>query len=161
MIDKNGKIGGKVNIIDILILIIVIGVVAFVAVRFLVKDETGVIVNEPVSIEFTSNEVKDYVLDDLELGARVFDYNENTVMGYVTNFELGEAYYYEVNSRGDTVPAHPDDSHSLVLTCEGSGNLDGNGVVIDGIRYASGHTMVIYAGNAKIYVRISDVHAIG
>ncbi|MBQ9411727.1 MAG: DUF4330 family protein [Oscillospiraceae bacterium] len=158
--DKNGKIGGKVNIIDILILIVVIAVVVFVAKRFLLGDRTGVINNQPISMEFIANEVKDYVLDDIEVGARVFDNSENTELGTITGFELGQAYDFEVAASGETVRKYPDDSHSLTLTCQGYGNLDGNGAVIDGVRYAAGHTMVIYAGNAKVYVRISDIHAL-
>ena len=38
MIDKNGKIGGKVSIIDLLIVLILLAALAFVGYRFLTKD---------------------------------------------------------------------------------------------------------------------------
>ena len=48
MIDKNGKIGGKVSIIDLLIVIILVAALAFVGYRFLTKDRSGVVNTEKV-----------------------------------------------------------------------------------------------------------------
>ena len=48
MIDKNGKIGGKVSIIDLLILIILLAAIAFVGYRFLTKDRSGVVNTQDV-----------------------------------------------------------------------------------------------------------------
>lgn len=161
MIDKNGKLFGKINLIDLLILLVLIAVVVFVAMRFFVKDESGMIRNDPVRIEYTASEIRDFVADELVIGAPVKDMAENTDLGTLVSVETGEAYYWGTNDKGDTVRLTPDDSVSVVFASETVGNLDGNGVVINGTRYAAGHTMVVYAGNAKVFVRVSGVYPAG
>lgn len=157
MIDKNGKIGGKVNLIDLLIVLVILAVAAFLGYRFILKDDTGIMNNEPVIIEFTSDEVNDYTIERLAAGAPVLDHDENNYLGTVVGFELGEAASYEVNEYGETVRLSLPDCNSVVLTFEGTGRLDGNGVVIGGARYGIGHSMVLFAGDCKLFGKISGI----
>lgn len=158
MIDKNGKIGGKVNLIDLLIVIVILAAIAFVGYRFILKDKTGIINNETVILEFTSEEVNDFTIERLEAGAPVLDYDENNYLGTVTGFELGEPASYEVNEYGETVRLSLPGCNSVVLTAEAAGTLDGNGVVIGGARYGIGHTMIIFAGDCKLFGKISGIN---
>ena len=155
MIDKTGKIGGKVSIIDLLILIILLAALAFVGYRFLTKDRSGVVNTQPYTMSMTGAEVSNYVVENLELGTRVFDDTENNVLGYVTDIQTGQGYHYGIADDGQTVAMFPDDSSSVVVTCRGEGTMDGNGVLIGGTRYAVGHTFVVYVGDCKLYLRIS------
>lgn len=157
MIDKNGKIGGKVNLIDLLIVIVILAVVAFVGYRFILKDRTGIINNKTVIIEFTSEEVNDFTIERLEAGAPVMDYDENNYLGTVIDFQLGEPASYEVDEYGETVRLSLPDCKSVVLTAEVAGSLDGNGVVVGGARYGIGHSMVIFAGDCKLFGKISGI----
>ena len=155
MIDKNGKIGGKVSVIDLIIVIILLAALAFVAYRFLTKDRSGVINTQPYTMSMTGTEVSNYVVENIELGARVYDDSENNVLGYVTDVQTGPGYHYTTDADGGTVALYPDDSSSVVVTCRGEGTLDANGLLIGGSRYAIGHTFVVYVGDCKLYLRIS------
>ena len=157
MIDKNGKIGGKVNIIDLLILLVILAALGFVAYRFVVKDRTGVINTQEVTISLTGTEVSNYVVENLELGARLLDDTENNVLGYVTDIRTGPGYHYTVDNNGETVAVFPEDSSSVVITGRATGTLDANGLLIGGTRYAIGHTFVVYVGDCKLYLRISGL----
>ena len=155
MIDKNGKIGGKVSIIDLLILIILIAAIAFVGYRFLTKDRSGVVSTQDVYMSFTGTEAPQYVVDALELGARVIDDTENNVLGYVTDIQTGQGYHYDVDREGKTVAIFPEDTASVTVTSLAHGTYDGNGLLIGGTRYGVGHTFVVYVGKCKLYLRIS------
>lgn len=157
MIDKNGKIGGKVSIIDLLIVVILLAALAFVGYRFLTKDRSGVVNTQDVYLSFTGSEVPNYVVDNLEIGARVFDDTENNVLGYVTDVQTGKGYHYDVDKSGQTVALFPDDSSSVTVTALAHGTLDPNGLLIGGTRYAIGHTFVVYIGDCKLYLRISGL----
>ena len=159
MIDKNGKIGGKVSIIDLIILVLLLAVLAFVGYRFLTKDRSGVINTQQVYMSFTGTEVPKYVAENLEIGARVLDDTEHNVLGYVTDVQTGRGYHYDVDKNGETVALFPEDSASVVVTSLAEGTMDGNGVLIGGTRYAIGHTFVVYVGNCKLYLRISALQA--
>lgn len=157
MIDKNGKIGGKVSIIDLLIVLVLLAALAFVGYRFLTKDRSGVVNTQQVYISFTGAEVPNYVVDNIEMGARVFDDTENNVLGYVTDLQTGQGYHYDVDKNGETVALFPEDSSSVVVTSLATGTLDPNGLLIGGTRYAIGHTFVVYVGDCKMYLRISGL----
>ena len=159
MIDKNGKLFGKVNLIDLLIVIVLVAVVGFLGYRFLVMDDSGVVNTQTVYLSFTDMEVPNYVTEKLEIGANILDSEENNSMGTMTDFTLGEASSYDVDEVGDTVALHRPDCASVTLTSEVQATADGNGVIINGTRYAIGHTMVIYVGDCKLYAKISDIQA--
>ena len=159
MIDKNGKLFGKVNLIDLLIVIVLVAVVGFLGYRFLGQDASGVVNTQTVYLSFTDMEVPNYVTEKLEIGANILDSEENNSMGTMTDFTLGEASSYDVDEVGDTVALHRPDCASVTLTSEVQATADGNGVIINGTRYAIGHTMVIYVGDCKLYAKISDIQA--
>jgi hypothetical protein len=96
-------------------------------------------------------------VDNLEIGARVFDDTENNVLGYVTDVQTGKGYHYDVDKSGQTVALFPDDSSSVTVTARAHGTLDPNGLLIGGTRYAIGHTFVVYIGDCKLYLRISGL----
>jgi len=157
MIDKNGKIGGKVSIIDLLIVLVLLAALAFVGYRFLTKDRSGVVNIQEVYVSFTGSEVPNYVVENIDIGARVFDDTENNVLGYVTDVQTGQGYHYDVDKEGKTVALFPEDTSSVVVTSLATGTLDPNGLLIGGTRYAIGHTFVVYVGDCKMYLRISGL----
>ena len=157
MIDKNGKLFGKVNLIDLLIVVVLVAVVGFLGWRFLVKDDSGVVNTQTVYLRFTDTEVPSYVAEGLEAGDNVLDSTENNSMGTLTDFTLGEASSYSVDELGDTVTIHRPDCYSVELTTEVDATYTENGVIINGTRYAIGHTMAIYVGDCKLYAQISGI----
>ena len=157
MIDKNGKIGGKVNLIDLIIVVVILAAVAFVGYRFILKDDTGVINSQPLTIEFISSEVNDYTVEQLRVGDVVLDGYENNYFGNITDIEIGDPSSYTVNDLGDTILMSIPECKSVKLTIDGAGALDENGFVINGTRYAVGHTTVVYAGKCKLYGKISGI----
>lgn len=157
MIDKNGKIGGKVSIIDLLIVLVLLAALAFVGYRFIKKDRSGVINTQQVYLSMTGSEVSNFVVESVQMGARVLDEAENNVLGYVTDIQTGQGYHYGLDDDGQTVAIFPEDFSSVEITCLATGTLDPNGLLIGGTRYGIGHTFVVYVGYCKMYLRISGL----
>ena len=159
MIDKNGKIGGKINLIDFLIVIFVLAAIAFVVFRFFSfkKDDTEKAESDRVVIEFTCAEVNDYTVEQLEIGAPALDGYTDNDFGVLTDFKLDEAISYTYNDTGDTVAMVIPDSKSVVLTFECDATLDDNGFFINNSRYGIGYAMVVYAGPCKLWGKISGI----
>lgn len=155
MIDENGKIGGKINLIDFLILVVILAVAAFVAYRFLGtdKDDAG----SSVIIEFTCAEVNDYTVERLETGAPVLDGNANRDLGTAVDFTIDDASTYSATDSGKPVVVDIPDSKSVVVTIESAGELDDNGLLINGTRYGIGYTTVIYVGRCKLWGAVSSM----
>ena len=157
MIDKNGRIGGKINLFDLLIVIIILAVAGSLIIRFFINDETGIIVNEPVIIEFTSTEVNDYTVEWLELGAPVIDSTTDNGLGTVIDIKIDDAVTYTVTDSGETVATIVPDCKSVVITIDAAGTVDDNGLLIENFRYGVGHSLVVFAGKCRLSGKISGI----
>ena len=159
MIDENGKIEGKVNLIDLLIVAVILAVITFVVCRsfFFNADDTDGTGNDSVIIEFTCAEVNDYTVKLLEAGAPVLNGNTNKNLGTAVDFTIDDATTYEVTDSGRAVLKDIPDAKSVVLTVESAGELDDNGLLIDDVRYGIGYSMVIYVGRCKLWATISGI----
>ena len=72
MIDEKGRLFGKVNIVDLLIILIVLAAAAFLGYRFLGPD-SNVANTEPVRLTLYCEESADYAVEQLTEGAEAWD----------------------------------------------------------------------------------------
>ncbi len=79
MIDKNGKLFGKINLVDLIIVLIIIALAAFVAMKFLGNKNDGSNLTQ-IEMSFYSDEEPQFVVDALKEGASVYDYNEKVTI---------------------------------------------------------------------------------
>ncbi len=157
MIGKDGKVFGKINIIDLIIIIVlVISAGLFVFTNTIGKNVTksG---NETVVFEFFAEEVPDFVLPHVKVGAMLFDNDTNLELGEVTDIEIAPAKIYEANDAGMTVLSEKEDYSSIRITGKVKGTIGDFGVEIGGVKYGVGHSMTLRTGTAKIYLKISDI----
>lgn len=159
MVDKNGKLFGKINLIDLIIVIILIAVVAFAAMKVLNRGTTDNNLTQ-VRISFFTDEVPDYVTDALEVGTGVLDSSENVTIGTVESFEIGEPLGYVTDTDGEVQAVTRVGFKSLDLNVLADAELSEHGATIDGVLYGVGHTLTIYAGKAKIYLKVSGIEPI-
>ena len=158
MIDKDGNIRGKVNIVDIFIVIVLLATVALVGYRFLAREDgTEPVDKDPVVIQFTSNDVKDDTLEQLETGVPVLDVNSNKMLGSAVGFTADDATTYSVTDSGNVVIVSIPGTNSVVVTIKGTGTLDDNGFLIDGFRYGVGHSTTVFVGKCRLYGKISGI----
>ena len=159
MIDKNGKLFGKVNLIDLIIVLVVIAAVAFVGLKVVNRtDPNSNLV--PVRISFFSEEAPSFVADTLKADTSVLDMTENVTIGTVESFEIGDPIGYFTDTKGQVQSVTREGYNSITLQVLANGELSEHGVTIDGVLYGVGHTLTIYAGQAKIYLRVSGIEPI-
>jgi len=160
--DKKGRLFGKLNIIDAVIIAVIILVLAFFAYKFIQGRSADYGNNAvPVAITFYHEEAPNYVVKRLETGDQVIDGANRNNLGVVTDFETGESVSFAETSDGEIKTTHKEGYCSLVLTTQAEGYLGPHGVTINGTLYGVGHTLVIYAGDAKLFLTISDIQPIG
>ena len=156
MIDENGKLFGKVNLIDLIIVILVIALVAFVALK-IVDNRNNAPVLSQIEISFFGDEVPDYVTDYINEGDSVLDSAENITLGTVKSVSYGNPISYITDVDGQTREIEKTGYSSVDLTITTTCQLTDNGAMIDGTLYGVGHTLAIYAGRAKMWVRVSGI----
>ncbi|MDR1131836.1 MAG: DUF4330 domain-containing protein [Oscillospiraceae bacterium] len=159
MVDKNGKLFGKINLIDLLIVLILAVLVTFVALKVVNKSEENAGLTQ-VRISFFAEEVPDYVAAALKEGASVLDSKENVTIGTVERFETGDPLGFETDTKGEIQAVQRQGFKSLSLTALAAARPGEHGVTIGGVLYGIGHTLTIYAGNAKLYLKVSGIEPV-
>ena len=133
LIDRNGRLFGKISIIDVL----VVAVVLFLAVALQFKGKqthTGSSVTEvPITYQVTVNGVRNYVADAIQVGDVLYDLDMDSSghLGEITAIEvLPPSKMAELHDGTvDFVPA--EDSVDLLLSVKAEGLIDNGRYLIN------------------------------
>lgn len=157
IIDKKGKLFGKINIIDFLILVVLVVAIGVVGVRFLKPDAKG---TETLRIKYYIEEVDSWVAEKIQVGSALYDGTNDIPIGTVTAVETAAPRTWGVTADGQYVLSPREGYCSLTITSEVEGVKTNIGAEVSGNRYGVGHSMVLYAGDAKMYLRVQDISTV-
>lgn len=165
LVSKEGKLFGIINVIDLLVLLFIVGAAAvvflFATGKISVsekKDDFGGPVTD-VDIVYYTEELSDFVAKQIRYGALVYDDACMHTLGKVTDFRLGKSLLYNEKDDGSFAVVEKDGYCSAFITGQANGTRTRLGFTYNKANYGVGHSMVIRAGDAKIYLRIYDIHA--
>ena len=160
MIDKNGKLFGKINIIDFIVILVLVAAVAIFAASKLqgvVKTEEEIEKNI-ITMEFTADEVPEYVIPHIKNGDAVYDSDNNSKLGTLKSCKVDESRSYSANDNGEIILGSKEGYKSVVLVVEVEGaEIKDNGVDVEGTKYGVGHTFTLRSGFAKLYLKVSNI----
>lgn len=138
-IDENGRLFGKVSIIDVVVVL----VVAALAVVLSFKQEqthTGTsIPNDKITFQIQATAVRNYIADAVEVGDLIYDkdYSSGGALGTITDIQVLPALRTTQFHDGTFEIVPVADSVTLLLTVEGEGVLTDGSYLINRV-YAIG-----------------------
>ncbi len=150
----------RFNIIDVLFLLVVLAGLLFVVLRLggfdVVARLTGA-ASEPYVVTFIAVEVPDYAAERIQAGDKVTDDNLSVNLGTVLDVQVGPAQVSTADAQGKLVISEEEGFSSVELSCQTAATDNGSGVTVDGLDLGVGHTMVVRAGDAKMYMVVCDI----
>lgn len=158
MIDKNGKIFGIVNVIDLLVVLLVVGAAVFI----LSRRGAGEAATGPegmFTMSFTNFVVDDFVVDHMNIGDSVLNEGRTVDFGTVIDLDRGPSVEFHANSNGILVETSRDGFSSITVTTELPAQAFDNGIIIGGNRFAVGQSVTLRVGNTIFFPRISNIEA--
>lgn len=149
----------KFNIIDLIVLLVILGALAFAAYRFFGSSggKTATGTTEPYRITFFCSETPEKVADMIALGDSVTDDSCYMDLGKVVDFTVGDAQVYGNSADGKVVLSDKEGYRSVSVTVEAEAVAEENCIYVTGWSLGCGHSMVIRVGYAKLYVWVSDI----
>ena len=150
---KNGKLFGKINIIDLLVILVVLVAVAAVAL-FLLKPKDG---GDTLIMKFRIEEVDEFVAEKVHIGDDLYDDTFSLDLGKVTEIEIDDSITYGGITNGVYTVGSKEGYKSMIITGECKGTKTSLGAEIGGKKYGVGHSFVLRAGDAKLYLRVYDI----
>lgn len=127
IIDKSGKLFGKINIIDLAVILAVIAVIAGIAVRF--TGGAGKLVTESTKIEYKVcvEGVRKYTVDALQMQGAVTNKKFTAEVGKITSVEVSPAKHRSVTADGKVVMADMPERYDCLVTIEADGKETSGG----------------------------------
>lgn len=162
MIDKNGKLFGKINIIDLLIVLAILAAALFFATRSLRAAPGAPAGSQKVRITFFSDEAYPFLPDFFEEGAPITDYDSKLSMGTLSWWEVTDALdtYYDPNL-GRAVEVPNPEYAGIRLTTEVYGTLAGVGLQMDEYTFVIGGHLYLNVGPTRTRYRIESFEVVG
>jgi len=130
IIDNEGRLFGKISIIDVL----VVAVVAVLAVALYVKNDrpqTGSnVTTQPITFQVLVGGVPEYVQEAVQEGDKLYDkvYESGGPLGTITEIQVLPGRQMAEFDDGTVGVAEVQDYVDLLLTVEGSGLVSENGI---------------------------------
>lgn len=159
--DKNGKIAGKVSIIDIGVIILVLAAVVGLCIRFLSNTTTAVTSNETFRYVVKINSVRDFTVQALKKGGITTDKKSQIVLGEIKDVQVGEAKMQATTADGTIKWATLPDKYTCMVTIEADGRESEDGYILDDTTELSvGRTVDIYTKYVKTSGEIISVEVV-
>lgn len=159
MIDKNGRLFGKLNIFDGLVILVVLAVLIGAVYKFS-KTESSSPFNEGkmIEIQFVAEESPDFAVNSVKIGDVARDFKSGVTFGKVTSIKVGPPRTSGVDSKGNYVESAKPFFLSGVYTVEGIGSLNSTGgATFQNSEYLIGRTIELKLGNAIVYARVFNI----
>ena len=157
MIDKKGKLFGKVSIIDLFVVAAIVVAAVFMqrnmGVAAIITGDRG----EPLHISLYVESVVEDIANNLRVGAPVIDWDRRVELGRITSYEVTDGFEWIPNQYGILVKAYRPGFKSIIIEASGRGIITDTGVNIDGNRYSIGAGLSIVAGDTLMFMRISGI----
>ena len=160
MSKKPFKLFGKLNIIDILIILVLIGAVVLLGLRLHLGSRRGAIQHVRISYYGFSG-VHDYVPEHFTLGDKATLYSTEEDLGTLTSFSYIPAYRLEYDEqRGETVQIPIEGESFVWFTTECYGRLEEDGLTIDDVTFVVGGNYYVNVGPTRAGYQITNFEVI-
>ena len=116
LMDKNGKIGGRVSIIDIFAVIIIVIAVIGITYRFVSAPSKSARQRVKLSYVVEINGVRDYTVNALDKQGIVIDAKQKCLIGEITEVSSKQQRVEQFDSKGNVVYAEVPNKYSVEVT---------------------------------------------
>ena len=158
ILDKNGKIGGKVSIVDIAAIVLVIAVIAGICVRYGSHLTTAIKSNETFEYVIKVQNVRTYTAEALKKGGNITDKHSDKVLGKIKDVQIEDAHETKETADGKIIEAYLPERTTCYVTIEAQGKESDNVYIMaDSTELSVGKHVDLYSQYCKTSGVIKEV----
>ncbi len=162
MMDKNGKVFGKINIIDLLVIVVIIAAAIGISARFITnaaKDAKSV---TDFSYVVKIEGVRNYTVNALEKMGKVSNIKTGELIGEITNVKSEPQTRQQIDENGRVVNAEIPERYNVYVTVSAEGKDSEDGYFVGGdIELSVGTTMTMATKYVNSTGRVTEIEKIG
>ena len=160
MIDKNGKIFGKVSIIDILIIVAILAVgIGFVYRNVAPQFSYIINPNDVFYVTIESNRLRGFNKDAIEVGDLMFRLHGTHPLGRVVDIFYGPAMEIIRRTDGLADLVQMEERYQIFITLESTGNIRATGYFVNGNDHIAPGSEIILVSN-RVHLPLTTVYSI-
>lgn len=162
ILDKNGKIGGKLSIIDLGVILIVLIVALGIFARFGSSMTTAVKSDKEFEYTVKITGVRQYTIDALNKKGKVTDKKSEMDLGEITDVEIIPTVFQSTTAAGEIVNTDLPGRYTCIVTVRARGKeSDDSYIMHDSTELSVGRTVEIYSKYVKTSGEIMSVDVVG
>lgn len=144
MTDKNGRIFGKINIIDLLVIIVIIAAACITVFKFTATSGKGnTKVNTAFSYTLKVTDVRDFTAKQFAEGDNLYDDETGKFIGKVTAVKTEQSKEYALKSDGTYNYTERPGRFDVYVTVSTNGTVKDTGYFAEGIRQIAPHSTIV------------------
>lgn len=122
---KNGKVFGKINILDFIVVLVVALLIVAATIKFgKFNNKTEESSTETIIYKIEVKNIRDFTVEAFQSGDEVYDSQTDIYIGKIINVEKNFAETYDVTDDGKTVLVNNPYKYDMILTIETSGDVE-------------------------------------
>ena len=159
--DKNGKIKGKVSIVDILVILLIIVVIAGIGARYGSRITSSVKADKQFEYVLKVENVREYTVNALQKKGRITDKKSEKDLGEIVDVEVINATQQCVTASGAIKLSELPDRYTCLVTIVGEGKeSDDNYILNDTTELSVGRNIQIYSKYVETSGDIASVKVV-
>lgn len=156
--DKNGKIFGKISIIDVFAIILVLAVVIGIGVRYGAKATMAVQSSEQFECVVEVANVREFTVKALEKGGIITDKKSEIELGEIISVETKQADFQSTTADGRIITTMLPERYNCIVKIKASGKVSDDAYIMDDSNELSvGRTIELYSKYVKTSGEIKSV----
>ncbi len=156
MIDKYGRILKKISIVDLFIICSIILIILFGILRIGYKSGISSEMQD-VTIKFYSPALQNFTVAKLKPGAKVTQDATDVYLGEISSVKKDKSVDFNPDKNGINKKSSMDGLSSVEFTTKLKAYNYNDAVLISGHTYLVGQEIILWAGEAKVFLKISDI----
>lgn len=160
-VDKNGKIGGRVSIIDILVILLIIVVAVGIVARYGSSVTNSVKSDKMFEYVLKVESVRGYTVDALNKGGKVTDKKSEKALGEIVDVKVESATLQSTTASGEVKNSELPDRYTCYVTIRATGKESSDNYILDDSTELSvGRNIELYSKYVKTSGDIKSVKVI-
>lgn len=144
LIDKKGRLFGKINIIDLCIILLIVSAVAVTLIKFNAAGNGGnTEKNTEIVYTLKVASVRDYTVNQFVEGDNLYDDETGKYIGKIVSVEKKPDMVYVVKADGTYAISEKPERYDAYITVSANGSINEKGYFAEGIRQISNHSTVV------------------
>lgn len=158
IIDQKGRLFGKINLFDLLVLSILVFIAFFGFNKYVNRSTANPVATKEVTFKLFIHNVRNVTTDTIEVGDKIRHFETNQVMGEIIEKEVMPATKHVTAEDGRIVNAEMPERYDMILTVKGEGIVTDREITLGSKAIRLGAQIKVRTNKYEVGTTVFGIH---